>query len=68
MEAENESMRMGTYFMMKAYLIQMMTILVREQSEPCVKQACYSFESISKKYLVEQIISYFDEHYSEKIS
>ncbi len=68
MEAENESMRLGTYFMMKSYLIQMMTILVREQSEPCEKQACYSFESISKKYLVEQIISYFDEHYSEKIS
>ena len=27
-----------------------------------------SFESVNRKYLVEQILSYFEEHYSEKIS
>ena len=28
----------------------------------------YAFESVNKKYVVEQIVSYFEDHYAEKIS
>ena len=28
----------------------------------------YAFESVNKKYVVEQIVNYFEDHYSEKIS
>ncbi len=28
----------------------------------------YEFESVGKKYVVEQIVSYFEDHYAEKIS
>jgi len=68
MEAENAEMRPGTYFMMKAYLIQLLTAIVREQTDPVQIHHCCSFESVSKKYVVEQIINYFEEHYNEKIS
>lgn len=33
MGAENEIMRPGTYFMMKSYLIQLLTLVVREQMD-----------------------------------
>ena len=28
----------------------------------------YAFESVNKKYVVEQMVNYFEDHYSEKIS
>lgn len=68
MEAENAVCRQGRYFMMKAYLIQMILLVVREQCEPMQRPKGYSFESVNKKYVVEQIVSYFDDHYSEKVS
>ncbi len=60
--------RQGRYFMMKAYLMQLILLVVREQCTPVEKANGCSFESVNKKYLVEQIISYFEEHYSERIS
>ncbi len=68
MEAENTVCWQGRYFMLKAYLMQMLLLLVREQSEPVTVQTGCAFESINKKYVVEQIVSYFEDHYAEKIS
>lgn len=68
MEAENSAYRQGRYYMMKSYLIQIILLIVREQYEPEEKKAAYPFESANKKYVVEQIIGYFEEHYNEKIS
>lgn len=68
MEAENAVCRQGRYFMMKAYLMQMLLLVIREQCEPVERVKGYAFESVNKKYVVEQIVNYFDDHYSEKIS
>lgn len=68
MESENEILRQGRYFMLRSYLIQMILLIIREQSEPLKQRKGYEFESFSKKYVVEQIISYFSDHYAEKIS
>lgn len=68
MEAENAVCRQGRYFMMKAYLMQMILLVIREQCEPIKQVKGYAFESVNKKYVVEQIVSYFDDHYNEKIS
>lgn len=67
-EAENALYRQGRYFMLKAYLIQMILLIVREQTEPVEVKTGYSFESVNKKYVVEQIVNYFEDHFSEKIS
>lgn len=68
MQEEKAVYRQGRYFMMKAYLMQMILLVVREQCEPVELSKGRAFESASKKYVVEQIISYFEDHYSEKIS
>lgn len=68
MEAENAVAWQGRYYMMKAYLIQMLLYIIREQTEPMKVKTGYSFESVNKKYVVEQIVSYFEDHYSEKVS
>ena len=68
MEAENAISWQGRYFMMKAYLMQMLLLIVKQQSEPVELKTGYAFESVNKKYVVEQIINYFEEHYAEKIS
>lgn len=68
MQEEKAVYRQGRYFMMKAYLMQMILLVIREQCEPVELSKGRAFESVSKKYVVEQIISYFEEHYSEKIS
>lgn len=68
MEAENAVCWQGRYFMLKAYLMQMLLLIVRQQSEPVELKTGYAFESVNKKYVVEQIISYFEDHYAEKIS
>lgn len=68
MEAENTVCWQGRYFMMKAYLMQMILLIVRQQMQPVeVKTGC-AFESVNKKYVVEQIVNYFEDHYAEKIS
>lgn len=68
MEAENAVCRQGRYFMLKAYLMQMLLLVIREQCEPLVISGGYAFESVNKKYVVEQIVNYFEDHYNEKIS
>lgn len=66
--AENAVCRYGRYFMLKSYLIQMLLLIIREQTDPVeIKTGC-SFDSVNKNYVVEQIVTYLEEHYSEKIS
>lgn len=69
MTLESCNAQPGRYFMLKAYLTQMILLLYREQSEyPKPKSLGYIFESTNKKYVVEQIVDYMDRHYTEKIS
>lgn len=68
MQAENEILREGRYFMLRSYLVQMLLLIIREKSTPMKPKKGYSFESVSKKYVVEQIVNYFEDHYAEKIS
>lgn len=68
MEAENAMGRQGSYYMMKSYTMQILLLIIREQYEPVERMAGCAFESVNKKYIVEQIVSYFEDHYNEKIS
>lgn len=68
MEAENAVRRQGRYFMLKSYLVQLLLLIIREQCEPMERPKGYAFESANRKYVVEQIIDYIEDHYSEKIS
>lgn len=68
MEAENAVDKPGRYHMMKAYLMQLLVLLLREQAEPVKNCQSYAFETVNKKYVVEQIRNYFEDHYSEKVS
>lgn len=68
MEAENAVCRQGRYFMMKSYLMQLLLLLIREQTEPVEVKNGRAFESANKKYVVEQVVSYFEDHYAEKVS
>ena len=54
--------------MLKSYLIQILLLVIREQCEPMERPKGCDFESANKKYVVEQILNYVEEHYSEKIS
>lgn len=55
--------------MLRTYLEQILLLLLRENMEPVsLRKEGYAFESVNKKYVVEQIIDYFETHYSEKIS
>lgn len=68
MEAEKAVVRPGKYFMLQSYLMQLLLLVIREQSDFDAPQGSYIFESTNRKYVVEQIINYFEDHYSEKIS
>lgn len=68
MEMENSMCRPGRYYMLRAYVVQLLMLLIREQFEPMECMNGYSFESVNKKYVVERILDYFEEHYNEKIS
>ncbi len=68
MEAENAVYRRGRYYMMKSYLIQILLLLIREQYESEELRQGFAFESVNRKYVVEKIMDYFEEHYGEKIS
>lgn len=68
MEAEKAVCREGRYFMLKAYLMQMLLFIIREQCEPVVSAGGYAFESMNKKYVVEQLVNYLEDHYNEKVS
>ena len=73
---EANSCATGRYFMMKAYLIQVLCLLERfqEQERKMDKaqmkervSGC-EFKSINKKYVVQRIMDYMENHYQEKIS
>ncbi|GFH96836.1 HTH-type transcriptional activator RhaS [Lachnospiraceae bacterium] len=68
MEAESAVCWQGRYHMLKAYLMQLLLLILKEQSPPPQAMQGYSFDSVNKKYVVEQIVSYFEDHYSDKIS
>lgn len=68
MGIEKEVYRPGRYYMLRSYLEQILILLVRDEYKADAKQTAYPFESVNKKYVVEQIIHYFEEHYNEKIS
>lgn len=68
MSAENDVCQAGRYLMLKSYLMQMLVLLLRGQSKPIPIDTGYSFDSVNKKYVVEQLVNYFEEHYAEKIS
>lgn len=68
MEAESKVYKEGRYFMLKSYLMQIILLVIREQCEAISPVGSYSFESVNKKYVVERIINYFEDHFSEKIS
>lgn len=68
MEAESTVCWQGRYHMLKAYLMQLLLLVLKEQAQLPESMKGYSFESVNKKYVVEQIVSYFEDHYNEKIS
>ena len=68
MEAEKAARRQGRYYMLKSYLMQLLILVMREQCEPEKPTDGYVFESTNKKYVVEKILTYFEDHYSERIS
>lgn len=68
MEAENALCWQGRYFLLKSYLVQMLLLIIRDQFSTVKLQDGYTFESANKKYVVEQIVNYFEDHYAERIS
>lgn len=68
MLAENETNQVGKYFMLKAYLIQFLLLIIRQNTKPQPKQESYHFDTHYKSYVVNQMITYFHTHYNEKIS
>lgn len=70
MTKEWENQNPGRYFMLKAYLIQVLCLIVREihEEKKGVSREGYVFQSTGKKYVVQQIMKYMEEHYPEKIS
>lgn len=68
MEAEKAVCRQGRYFMLKAYLIQMILLIIREECKPADQQGGDTLESVNRKYIVDRIVNYFEDHYNEKIS
>ncbi|MDD3220483.1 MAG: AraC family transcriptional regulator [Lachnospiraceae bacterium] len=71
---ELKSCEEGRYFMLKSYLIQTICLLwryqkqVQEESRAQESSDGYEFKSISKNYIIQQIMKYMEEHYQEKIS
>lgn len=72
MEAESNQCETGRYFMLKAYLIQILCLLGRMQQtnteSVLEKPKQYQFTSLNKKYIVRKITEYLELHYQEKIS
>ncbi len=72
MNQESQSRKTGRYLMLKAYLIQILCLLLRfDQQEDLSDEhhmQGYEFKSPNKTYVVQQIIKYMEAHYREKIS
>ena len=54
--------------MLKSYLIQMLLLVIREQCEPMERPRGCDFETANRKYVVDKIVEYIEDHYNEKIS
>lgn len=74
MDREAAQWECGRYFMLKAYLIQILCLIGRyqkqeweEEEKKKVAVGC-SFQSVNKKYIIEKITEYMESHYMEKIS
>lgn len=67
---EYQTQKTARYFMLKAYLIQLICLIEREKTEQesGSHNQGYTFKSVNKKYVVQQIMKYMEEHYREKIS
>lgn len=69
MELENEKWQVGRYYMLQSYLLQLLMSVLREERTPSEDSLeKFAFESTNKKYVVNQIVNYIDQHYAEKIS
>jgi len=69
MIAENESCQVGKYFMLKAHLMQILLLTIRDITEVAdTRQKGCNFESYNKSYAVKEIINYLNENYESKIS
>lgn len=72
MNQESQSRNTGRYFMLKAYLIQVLCLLLRfDQQEELSDEhhmKGYEFKSPNKTYVVQQTMKYMESHYREKIS
>lgn len=70
MEAEKSQSRCGRYYMMKSYAMQMLLLLLREREQPQKQTPSgqYTFDSVSRKEIVEKIVDYFEDHFAERIS
>lgn len=69
MVAEYQTRKSGRYYMLRAYLMQMLLLIVREiRGEKEEEQNGYIFESKNKSYIVKKIITYLNENYASHIS
>lgn len=68
MVAENESCRPGKYFMLKAHLIQILLLMIREMTPERKHPIYLNFESYNRNYAVKKIISFLNENFAVKIS
>ncbi len=69
MVAENETNKAGKYFMLKAHLMQILILIMREvvNTEPNKQKGC-NFDNYSKNYAVKQVLNYLEENFEHKIS
>ena len=68
MVAEFNGSSLGKYFMLKAQLMQIILIILREMQPAQEKQKSCRFESYNRNYVVKKIVSYLNENYACKIS
>lgn len=69
MVAERFTHQIGQYFMQKSYLIQLLMLIMRQVLAPLEhNQTSCHFETYHKSYVVNEIRTYLNEHYTEKIS
>lgn len=68
MLAEEEAPSPGRYYMMRAYLTQMLILILRNNTDSVATIARCDFASSQKSYVVKTILEYMHEHYQEKVS
>ena len=69
MISETQMQQSGQYFMIKAYLVQMLLLIIRQiRGEEKHENRGYVFESKSKGYVVKRILAYMNENYATHIS